>query len=184
MGKAWVKPGWEYENKIAEIRLEEDLTLRELGEIAGIGPGSIQGLQQGYSAPFYQSGQLKPWVEKICRFFKATPAYIFPREICEIARNEFSDEQLTHFMVGKHSRNGYDPDLWQLRERLFQVINSLPTGRHRLVILLRFFKEMTLDETSEILGVTRERIRQLEAKALRMLRHPNRSRIIKDFIEA
>lgn len=184
MGKAWVRSGWEHENKIAEIRVEEGVTLKELGEIAGIGPGSIQGLQQGYSAPFYQSGQLKPWVEKMCRFFKTTPAYIFPREICEIAKNEFSDEQLTHFMVGKHSRAGYDPDLWQLRERLFQVINSLPTGRLRLVILLRFFKEMTLTEIGEILKVSQTRVQQLEAKALRMFRHPSRSRIIKDFIEA
>ena len=183
MGRAFVRPGWEYENKIAEIRVEEDITLKELGEIAGIGPGSIQGLQQGYLAPFYESGQLKPWVEKICRFFKATPAHIFPREICEIAKNEFSDEQLTHFLVGKHSRNGYDPDVWQLRERLFQVISSLPTGRYRLVILLRYFKEMTLSEIAEILMVSRTRVQQLEAKALRMLRHPNRSRIIKDFIE-
>jgi RNA polymerase primary sigma factor len=61
------------------------------------------------------------------------------------------------------------------------------TDRERRVILLRFGLEddraRTLEEVGQEFNVTRERIRQIEAKALRKLRHPSRSRKLKDYLE-
>ena len=61
------------------------------------------------------------------------------------------------------------------------------TERERNVIKLRFRlddgKTRTLEEVGKEFNVTRERIRQIEAKALRKLRHPSRSRKLKDFLE-
>jgi len=61
------------------------------------------------------------------------------------------------------------------------------TERERNVIKLRFGlddgKTRTLEEVGKEFNVTRERIRQIEAKALRKLRHPSRSRKLKDFLE-
>ncbi len=72
-----------------------------------------------------------------------------------------------------------------LREQLFEVLNTL-TEREAKVLILRFGLEegrpRTLEEVGEIFKVTRERIRQIEAKALRKLRHPTRSKKLKDFL--
>lgn len=73
-----------------------------------------------------------------------------------------------------------------LREQLDDVLGTL-TDREQKVLKLRFGLEdgraRTLEEVGQEFGVTRERIRQIEAKALRKLRHPSRSKRLKDFLE-
>ncbi len=73
-----------------------------------------------------------------------------------------------------------------LKEQLMDVLNTL-TPREEKVLRLRFGLEdgraRTLEEVGGVFDVTRERIRQIEAKALRKLRHPSRSKKLKDFLE-
>ena len=73
-----------------------------------------------------------------------------------------------------------------LKEQLFEVLDTL-TERERRVLRLRFGlddgRARTLEEVGKEFNVTRERIRQIEAKALRKLRHPSRSRKLKDYID-
>ncbi len=73
-----------------------------------------------------------------------------------------------------------------LKEQLNEVLETL-TDRERKVLILRFGLEdgrgRTLEEVGKEFNVTRERIRQIEAKALRKLRHPSRSRKLKDYLE-
>ena len=72
-----------------------------------------------------------------------------------------------------------------LKEEISQVLETL-TEREEKVIRLRFGledgKPRTLEEVGQMFGVTRERIRQIEAKALRKLRHPSRSRKLRDYM--
>lgn len=73
-----------------------------------------------------------------------------------------------------------------LKEQLMDVLNTL-TPREEKVLRLRFGiddgHQRTLEEVGKEFNVTRERIRQIEAKALRKLRHPSRSRKLRDFLE-
>ena len=73
-----------------------------------------------------------------------------------------------------------------LREQLDEVLGTL-TEREQRVLKLRFGlddgKARTLEEVGKEFKVTRERIRQIEAKALRKLRHPSRSRKLRDFLD-
>ena len=73
-----------------------------------------------------------------------------------------------------------------LKEQLKEVLDTL-TDREQKVLILRFGLEdgrsRTLEEVGREFNVTRERIRQIEAKALRKLRHPSRSRKLKDYLE-
>ncbi len=72
-----------------------------------------------------------------------------------------------------------------LKEQLVDVLSTL-TPREEKVLKLRFGIEdgrtRTLEEVGKEFNVTRERIRQIEAKALRKLRHPSRSKKLKDFL--
>ena len=73
-----------------------------------------------------------------------------------------------------------------LKEQLEEVLDTL-TPREEKVLRLRFGlddgRARTLEEVGQNFGVTRERIRQIEAKALRKLRHPSRSHKLKDFLD-
>ena len=73
-----------------------------------------------------------------------------------------------------------------LKEQLEEVLETL-TPRERDVLRLRFGiidgRGRTLEEVGKKFNVTRERIRQIEAKALRKLRHPTRSKKLKDYLE-
>ena len=73
-----------------------------------------------------------------------------------------------------------------LRTMLYEALSTL-SERERTVLILRFGledgRQRTLEEVGREFNVTRERIRQIEAKALRKLRHPARSRLIKDYLE-
>ena len=111
------------------------------------------------------------------------------REIIKVAQEPLSLET----PIGKEedSRLGdfiEDKDVAHelLREDLAEVLGSL-SPRERDVLRLRFGiedgKQRTLEEVGQLFGVTRERIRQIEAKALRKLRHPNRSKRLKEYVE-
>ena len=73
-----------------------------------------------------------------------------------------------------------------LKEQLSEVLETL-TPREAMVLRLRFGlvdgRQRTLEEVGREFNVTRERIRQIESKALRKLRHPSRSKRLKDFLE-
>ena len=73
-----------------------------------------------------------------------------------------------------------------LKEQLIDVLDTL-TDREKQVLILRFGlydgRARTLEEVGKEFHVTRERIRQIEAKALRKLRHPSRSKKLKDYLE-
>ena len=72
-----------------------------------------------------------------------------------------------------------------LRERVEEVLETLPPRESR-ILRLRFGLEdgryYTLEEVGEKFGLTRERIRQIESKALRRLRHPSRARQLRDYL--
>ena len=73
-----------------------------------------------------------------------------------------------------------------LKEQLTEVLDTL-TPREEKVLCLRFGlddgRPRTLEEVGKEFNITRERIRQIEAKALRKLRHPSRSKLLRDYLE-
>jgi RNA polymerase primary sigma factor len=100
---------------------------------------------------------------------------------------EEEDSQLGDFLEDKELPSPEDAAAGQLlREQLEGMLEDL-TEREKEVLRLRFGLEdghpYTLEEVGRRFGVTRERIRQIEAKALRKLRHPSRSKKLRDFLE-
>jgi len=118
------------------------------------------------------------------------------REIAKISQlpislespiGEEEDSHLGDFIEDQNALPPPDAASRQLlKEQIDSVLSSL-TPRERRVLQLRFGLEdgrsRTLEEVGKEFNVTRERIRQIEAKALRKLRHPSRSRKLKDYLE-
>ena len=100
---------------------------------------------------------------------------------------EEEDSHLGDFIEDRNALAPADAASFQLlKEQVDEVLHTL-TDREARVLQLRFGLEdgrsRTLEEVGREFGVTRERIRQIEAKALRKLRHPTRSRKLRDFLE-
>ena len=118
------------------------------------------------------------------------------REILKIAQEPVSLETPIGEEDSSHQRDFIEDQEVQapadaaafelLREQLEDVLDTL-TPREQRVLRLRFGlddgRTRTLEEVGQVFGVTRERIRQIEAKALRKLRHPMRSKRLKDYLE-
>ena len=101
---------------------------------------------------------------------------------------EEEDSQLGDFIEDKEVENPANQTAYKLlQEQLREVLSSLPS-REQEVLKMRFGLEdgysLTLEEVGLYFNVTRERIRQIEAKALRRLRHPRRASGLRDFIES
>jgi RNA polymerase primary sigma factor len=97
------------------------------------------------------------------------------------------DSHLGDFIQDTTAPSPYDATSRQLlKEHMEEVLNTL-SDREKRVLILRFGlengKPKTLEEVGREFNVTRERIRQIEAKALRKLRHPSRSKKLKDYLE-
>jgi RNA polymerase primary sigma factor len=118
------------------------------------------------------------------------------REIVKVSQDPVSletpigeeeDSHLGDFVEDREATSPSDAaSLTMLRTEVEDILDTL-TPRERRVLQLRFGlidgHQRTLEEVGKRFGVTRERIRQIEAKALRKLRHPSRSKKLKDYLE-
>ena len=118
------------------------------------------------------------------------------REIMKISQDpvsletpigEADDSHLSDFIPDDDTPTPVDEASYHiLREQLGEVLHAL-TPREEMVLKLRFGlvdgRTRTLEEVGQEFNITRERIRQIEAKALRKLRHPSRSKRLKDYLE-
>ena len=136
----------------------------------------------------------EPTSEEIGRDMDVSPEKV--REILKISQEPVSletpigeeeDNHLGDFIEDRGAVAPAEAASYQLlKEQVEDVLDTL-NHRERRVLQLRFGLEdgrsRTLEEVGKEFGVTRERIRQIEAKALRKLRHPSRSKKLRDFLE-
>ncbi len=136
----------------------------------------------------------EPTSEEISKGMEIPPEKV--RDIIKISQEPVSletpvgeedDSHLGDFIEDRSTLAPADAASHQLlKEQVSEVLDTL-NGRERRVLQLRFGLEdgrsRTLEEVGREFGVTRERIRQIESKALRKLRHPTRSKKLRDFLE-
>jgi RNA polymerase primary sigma factor len=146
------------------------------------------------SRRLFQELGREPHDEEIAEEMGCTPAKV--RDVLRLSREPLSlsspigeeeDAELGDFVEDKDATAPpAAAALTMLHIEVENVLDSL-TPRERRVLQLRFgligARQLTLEEVGKRFGVTRERIRQIEAKALRKLRHPSRSKRLTDFLE-
>lgn len=135
----------------------------------------------------------EPTDEELAKKMNLSPEKV--REVLKIAQDPVSletpigeedDSHLGDFVKDERSMSPEEYTIHEmLKDEISDVLLTL-TEREEQVLRLRFGLDdgscKTLEEVGQMFGVTRERIRQIEAKALRKLRHPSRSRKLKDFL--
>ena len=154
---------------------------------------TITRVKKAQSQLLHDNGS-EPTEDEIAELLNMTPERV--REIIRIAQDPVSletpigeeeDSHLGDFIPDDDAPAPADEACnSMLKQMLSDVLDTL-SDRERRVIILRFGlldgRQRTLEEVGQEFDVTRERIRQIETKALRKLRHPTRSRRLKDFLE-
>lgn len=156
--------------------------VEKIGKLTSISRGLVQ-----------QFGR-EPTIEEISKGMEIPPEKV--AELIKISQLPLSletpvgdedDGRLGDFIEDHTSPATVDAASYQLlKSHINEVLNTI-NDREKRILQLRFGLEdgitRTLEEVGKEFGVTRERIRQLEAKALRNLRHPSRSKLLRDFFE-
>ncbi|RME49137.1 MAG: RNA polymerase sigma factor RpoD [Caldilineae bacterium] len=135
----------------------------------------------------------EPTIEEVAQEMDTTPRGV--KRLCQIAQfplslempiGEEQESNLGDFIEDDSNLSLSEMTVQSLlRERMDRILSSL-TAREGRILRMRFGlydgKTYTLEEVGQKFGVTRERVRQIEAAALRKLRHPRRSRFLKEFL--
>jgi RNA polymerase sigma factor (sigma-70 family) len=194
-----IRQNREYESPIGQYRVAMGLTIKELAEKCDEITSVICGYQNGTILPYYivgnknkgiPPGTVRPSAEKLCEIFNVKLSDLFPRYICDIERyngpenrTPFTKSQLEDIYGSFQYVNTEELEKKvEVREILTDVLARI-SPRKEAVIRKRFYEDMTLEEVGNDFCLSRDRIRQIEGRALMEIRRFLRSQKGKDALD-
>jgi RNA polymerase sigma factor (sigma-70 family) len=165
----------------------------QLAEAIGSNPTSISRYLNLLVPAYEKNGRLTKIAKKLCDFFFCSVEELFPAEHLENAldKNIVVTEKNKHELLPSRMLETNDPSIALMEEEIAlgvkQSLAKALNEKEQKILALRFGLDgevsHTLLETAELFGVSRERIRQIEAKALRKLRNPRNQDLLYPFLE-
>ena len=175
------------ENTVNQARVLKGYRIKDLAAMIGVCVGTLSKLINGMASPKYEygrrAGEIKPWVLKLSKILNSDIEDLFPREFCKIeipSEKNLAGDPVAKNFIGSyslHHSQGVFPESEIFKKEIKFFINKIlltVNEREEAVLRGRFFENKTLEDLSKVYGVQKERIRQIEARALRKLRHPTR----------
>lgn len=176
---------------LSAIETQGYVSVAEFEQACELGLGSINNLVAMREAPILQSGEFSQKAKLVMEVLGAAPTDLWTEQQLNIKLKTNTGERaidanLVQHLLEQKNRNDYLPspeDLLLAAEKSAIVNEVLGTlnQREKEVLHERFSNDSTFDEVGKIHGVHKERIRQIEAKALRKLRDKKRALILKEF---
>jgi len=176
---------------LSAIEAQGYTSVAEFERACELGSGSINNLVAMREAPILQSGEFSQKAKLVMEVLGAAPTDLWTEQQLTIKLKTNTGERaidasLVQHLLEQKNRNDYLPspeDLLLAAETSAIVNEVLGTlnPREKEVLHERFNNDSTLDEVGKIHGVHKERVRQIEAKALRKLRDTKRAPILKEF---
>ena len=176
---------------LSAIESQGYVSVAEFERACELGSGSINNLVAMREAPILQSGEFSQKAKLVMEVLGAAPTDLWTEQQLTIKLKTNSGERaidanLVQHLLEQKNRNDYLPspeDLLLAAETSAIVNEVLRTlnPREKEVLHERFSNDSTLDEVGKIHGVHKERVRQIEATALRKLRDKKRAPILKEF---
>lgn len=156
----------------------------------GLGYARVNCLVNMTSSPLTAEGTLHADAEKLCDVLGKLPEDLWSNEQLYPLERNFSEMEMDHAQVVAllpPEDQSYLPDFANLEHeqtrRLVTTALSTLTGREREVIQMRFTDDLSFDECGTKMGISRTRVQQIEAKALRKLKHPTRLGMVVDAVD-
>lgn len=187
-----------YNARLIDARKAKGWTQKDMSLLTGVSPSYLGHIETLRLIPSEHA------MDEISAALDLPSDYLFPQTLIDAMKDGLFDNRITELeeehiiRLTEARRAGLLPagmtedealeavDRALLKQRLPKVLSQL-TPREQKVLELRFGlkdgQSRTLEEVGREFGVLRERIRQIEAKALRKLRHPSLSRTLKDFLD-
>lgn len=178
-------------NRLIALREAKGLTQTEAAKLMKMSVGRLNGFECLRDTPITNEGVFSPMAQRIADFYETKVSWIFPEAIEQIVNRELeftrSAEEMPDIFreqgsLLEQSTPAQLLDRKVVVENLHHILQSL-TPRQEKILKMRFFEEKTYKEIGKIFGITGSRVRDIEAKALRLLRHPSRANRIKDNAE-
>lgn len=156
----------------------------------GLGYKRVNDLINMTSSPLTAEGELHQDAAKLCEVLGKLPEDLWSNEQLYPLEKNFSDMEMDHAQVVAllpQEQQSYLPDFSEFEQAqtkalVSKAISTL-TPREQEVLRMRFEDDLTLEECATRLDVTRDRVRQIEAKALRKMRHPTRVGMFVDAVD-
>ena len=152
--------------------------------------GRVNDLVNMTISPISPEGALRPYAAKLCEVLNKLPEDLWSNDQIYPLEKNFSEMEMSHEQVVAllpSDQQAYLPDFSELEQSqtktLIEKVLATLTGRERAVIRMRFEDECTYEECGDILNISRARVQQIEAKALRKLRQPERVGMYVDLLE-
>lgn len=171
--------------------------IEEVGGETGLKWCKLHGMQYGHIndfinmtlSPLDSEGRLRINAARLCDAVNKLPEDLWSNEQLYPLEKNFSEMEMDHEQVlALTGEQSYLPDFSdfenrQLKNLLGDALATL-SGREEMVLRMRFEDGFTLDEIGDRIGVQKERVRQIEAKALSKMRHPSRVGMFVDGVDA
>jgi len=170
-------------NRLKRLRMQLGLNQKQFTETVGIGYSAYNGLECLRDSPFTPTGRWRTIAKRLAEFHCIGLETLFPKALDQVVRNKMvrtsNVRDLTMYALDEETRRALpSPDhhmKQQDQQKAIRLVLASLTPRMELVLRMRFGfyddKKWTLDEVAEHFNFTRERVRQIETKALSRLRN-------------
>jgi len=169
------------------MRMNGVKSLAQLQRLTDTPYNSLVNLANLKMSIFGSLGKPREFVVKVADFFGVLPENLAPeaQHYVGLEKNRATVQVNAEQMFALTNQAEINPDALLEHQEMIdfthEALDKL-TVNQRKVLTMRFMEEKTLQQCGEVMNCTRERVRQIEQKALRILRHPNNSELLRQFI--